>query len=44
MITRATAAAVLATGLVFAAGCSSSDSGTGETTTAGATTTPQVVR
>ena len=39
MIARVTAATVLATGLVFAAGCSSSDSGSGETTTAAAATT-----
>ena len=37
MIVRMAAAAVLATGLVFAAGCSSSDSGSDSTTTAAAT-------
>ena len=37
MIARAAAVAVLATGLVFAAGCSSSDSGSGSATTTAAT-------
>ncbi|HEY5857984.1 MAG TPA: molybdate ABC transporter substrate-binding protein [Aldersonia sp.] len=38
MIARVSAAAILATGLVFAAGCSSSDSGSESTTTAAAAT------